>query len=632
MPLATRLAALEASGLIRLAQVQPEIEYLFRHTLVQDAAYASLLKADRRILHRLVGEVLERLYPDRLDVLAFVLGQHFREAGEVDRARQYFIRAGHIARQHYANQEAITAYAEALALTADDAQRFDLLAARAAVYDVIAARDGQRADVDNMLALTEKLNDDALHCDALIALADYYLATEHIRAREPAERAAEVARALADPLREGRALQRLGVEARSRFDNSDSRRQLEIAAARLRQAGQPGETAACLGLLGLVLVDTRDFSTAQVVIEEAVRLSQMAGDRRQEAISLRRLAINALEQGRYVEALPHAEVALALHRQLGDRAEECHALNVLGSAHQGLDQWEAAESCFGQSLQAAWAIGLGVGIWYAINNLMELYLRMGDQETALAFVDRQLARAQSVGDALLVRHAQVWGRVRLLLQFGQQEQALELALAMLPVTEGLMGLGAQAVDMCHIGRIQAELGRFALARQTLARAVERAEGANDPIAVVASFHTSAYIAWLEGGAIRLHAGLEDANRAMMLAESANHKVGLTYNLILKARILLALGANADAPSCTREALHLLGTTKDIYDVEGIFFIHSRALRTNGQDSEADEYLQKAYDRVMLVARKTKDDTLRRSWLDNVRDNREIVAEWESRKR
>ncbi len=58
MSLRTRLSALEASGLIRLAQVEPEIEYLFRHALVQDAAYASLLKADRRILHRTVGEAL----------------------------------------------------------------------------------------------------------------------------------------------------------------------------------------------------------------------------------------------------------------------------------------------------------------------------------------------------------------------------------------------------------------------------------------------------------------------------------------------------------------------------------------------------------------------------------------------
>ncbi len=60
MSLRAHLGKLEASGLIWLAQVEPELAYLFRHALVQDAAYVSLLKADRRILHRTVGERSDR--------------------------------------------------------------------------------------------------------------------------------------------------------------------------------------------------------------------------------------------------------------------------------------------------------------------------------------------------------------------------------------------------------------------------------------------------------------------------------------------------------------------------------------------------------------------------------------------
>ncbi len=56
------LTILEAGGLIRLAAVAPDLAYLFRHALLQDAAYASLLRADRKLLHRLVAEKLEALY------------------------------------------------------------------------------------------------------------------------------------------------------------------------------------------------------------------------------------------------------------------------------------------------------------------------------------------------------------------------------------------------------------------------------------------------------------------------------------------------------------------------------------------------------------------------------------------
>jgi len=114
MSLNTNLAALEASGLIHLAQVQPEIEYLFRHALMQEAAYTSLLKADRRILHRVVGEALERAYPDRLDELAPILGRHFAEAGEGEKAVKYLLRAGDRASEVYAYQEAIDAYEQAM--------------------------------------------------------------------------------------------------------------------------------------------------------------------------------------------------------------------------------------------------------------------------------------------------------------------------------------------------------------------------------------------------------------------------------------------------------------------------------------------------------------------------------------
>src|SRR5207302_2969441 len=50
------------------------VEYLFRHALIQDAAYASLLRQDRRRLHRVVGEAPERIEPDRLGDMAPLLG------------------------------------------------------------------------------------------------------------------------------------------------------------------------------------------------------------------------------------------------------------------------------------------------------------------------------------------------------------------------------------------------------------------------------------------------------------------------------------------------------------------------------------------------------------------------------
>jgi tetratricopeptide (TPR) repeat protein len=117
-PSATQIETLEAKGLVRLATVQPEIEYLFRHWLVQDAAYGSLLKQERRDLHARVGEVLEDLYPERRAELAAVLAMHFEVAGETEKAIEYHVAAGNYGIERNAVAEAFSAFDRAAALLA----------------------------------------------------------------------------------------------------------------------------------------------------------------------------------------------------------------------------------------------------------------------------------------------------------------------------------------------------------------------------------------------------------------------------------------------------------------------------------------------------------------------------------
>ncbi len=116
----TRVDVLEAKGLIRLASIRPELEYLFRHGLVQDAAYASLLKQERRELHGRVGAALEQLYPDRAGELAPVLAMHYEQAGDTERAIDYYAAGAKHALEQYAIQEAFAAFDSAANLIAQE--------------------------------------------------------------------------------------------------------------------------------------------------------------------------------------------------------------------------------------------------------------------------------------------------------------------------------------------------------------------------------------------------------------------------------------------------------------------------------------------------------------------------------
>ena len=133
------LSSLENAGMLRLATLEPELEYLFQHSLVQEAAYASLLVNDRKQLHLAVGKAVEKLYPDRLQENAAILARHYSEAGKGKQALHYFILAGKSGIDCYCNQEAEGHFRRALALSPSPIQRGELLSG----LGVAVARQGR---------------------------------------------------------------------------------------------------------------------------------------------------------------------------------------------------------------------------------------------------------------------------------------------------------------------------------------------------------------------------------------------------------------------------------------------------------------------------------------------------------
>src|SRR5690242_20140297 len=107
MALVEKLTQIESAGLVRLAQSTPDLEYVFTHALIQEAAYASLLKQDRRQLHARVGEELERTYRTHPEEHAALLAHHFWQAGVWAKAAAYSLIAGEAALKAYANREAM---------------------------------------------------------------------------------------------------------------------------------------------------------------------------------------------------------------------------------------------------------------------------------------------------------------------------------------------------------------------------------------------------------------------------------------------------------------------------------------------------------------------------------------------
>ncbi len=87
------LAQLQRVDLVREKTRRPELEYIFKHSLTQEAAYNSLLAERRHEFHRRVGEAIEGLFADRVEDLLGLLAHHFYRADELEKAADYLIRA-----------------------------------------------------------------------------------------------------------------------------------------------------------------------------------------------------------------------------------------------------------------------------------------------------------------------------------------------------------------------------------------------------------------------------------------------------------------------------------------------------------------------------------------------------------
>ncbi len=109
------LATLQEIDLIREKQQQPELEYIFKHALAQEAVYESILLETRHHLHRGVAETIEALFGERLEEFYGLLAYHYARAEAPERALEYLLKAGDTAGQVAADAEALTYYQQALA-------------------------------------------------------------------------------------------------------------------------------------------------------------------------------------------------------------------------------------------------------------------------------------------------------------------------------------------------------------------------------------------------------------------------------------------------------------------------------------------------------------------------------------
>jgi predicted ATPase/class 3 adenylate cyclase len=601
-------------------------KFQFAHHLFQRYLYNGMSAAERRLLHGEITTVLEDIFSGDEERIAVQLAYHSQRANLAEKAIRYLRLAGDQSRTSYANQEALRYYSELLSLLpAEGPERFEVLALRASVYDVVADRQAQLADAEEMLAISKTLHDDTLQFDALLALAAVYLESEHVLAEEPSEKALDLARKLGDPVLEASALQCLGWGAWLKSDYEVSREYLEEAVTRFKQANILDKAASCLTPLSLALGALYENSAAMEVAREAVELSRKIGDPRMEATSLRRLAIAHFNLDQYTEALPIAEQALALHREVGDRSEEAHALNVLGIIYGWLDRWNEHEAALRKSLQIGHDLRSTTTVQFTTWNLATThYWREGRYEGAIRFVEEELEWALAAEDNWLIG-ALNYNKGWFLYEVGQYDASLATFEIALSTLEEIAPEGrVYVITLAWIGLQHALIGTRISAEEHSDRAKELADRLPSPADRIWIVLINAKIALLLGEKERLQQARQEIDESLEIVLRSDEHELIEELLNTSAQLRLVEDDIEGAYERSSELARLLDYVPAHPAPQDYAYTHAQLLHALGRTKEAESYIKRAYDWIILVADKTENEAWRQSWLEDARRNKEIL--------
>jgi predicted ATPase/class 3 adenylate cyclase len=484
-------------------------EYVFRHQVLHQVAYDSVLKRQRREYHARVAAWLSELGGARAGEMLGLTAEHFERAGDTTRACEFFCRAAEYAAARYANAAMMAHVARALALAgeADHGTRWRLLVAREKYLRFQDDQAAHAADLKALQALAEALGDDA--CRAEVA---HCRASTLIIGGEP-----------------------VAAEAQAR-------EALELA----DRAGTHALAAQAACTLADTLIRQGLYEAAQRVMDERLPLARRHGDTTNEPALLNMVGLIAMERGDLMLGAQSFEQSLAMDRVSGNLRRQSIELNNLGAIYSLLGDYAQARRHLDDGLRVSRDVGRRDAEASVLVNLACVTNLQGDDASTLAYANKAHEVATACGQRDLAAYARLVG--------GHAELAL--------------------------GRYAFAVEAYSQSRDQLLELQMRRQQVLDPVAGLAR------VALAQGD---LAAALEQVE--FILAH-------------------MAAGGSFDG---TEEPLRLPLTCYQVLSAAG--------------DPRAAEVLANAHAELLKQADRISDPQARRSFLQNVPHNREIVAAW-----
>lgn len=351
-----------------LADTSPGGDYLFKHVLVADTIYSTLLKSERKRLHGQVAETIETLYSDHLEDQIDVLARHYFWSDHGDRALHYLILAGQKSARNYNTAQAQKHFKDALSLFPEtDHTPQQALQVHTGLGDALALA----GDYPNTRATYER----ALQVWALDEKASLEIACSLQR--------------------------KIGMTHEAQGDYDQALVCLGTARTLLQNAelDSPAELSQILNDSGWIYFRRGNLDEAEKYLTDAQILAEKAG--RLDVVSsiYNRLGGVYYQKNHLKHASDFVAKSIAIREEIGDIIGVARSYNNLGLLGVKLGVWDEALHNFKISAELQTRLGDAEGIIELNINLGLLQIDRGYPDEARQYLEEALSRAEQIGHA-----------------------------------------------------------------------------------------------------------------------------------------------------------------------------------------------------------------------------------------
>ena len=327
-------------------------EYRFKHAILRDVAYETVLLKLRRLYHRLVAEWLEANCRERLDEYAGLIATHYERAGENGKAVQWLYRAGTAALDVSAFRDGLSLLQRALALLPEETsvQRARLLLKVGITFTRLGGMAEAARHLRQAIDMAAALQEWAIVSESQGHLTFVaFTIGEMDEARSLAYSCLETARKSGLPRSIASALMHIADFE----DEETAQRHLEESLALFRQAGLPRKEATCLLNIGNFYYSLGKYSQSRASYEQSLEIFRQINDPWGIANDLANLGGVCMATGDLDAAIPLYEDAVQIESEIGDLESLCIALCDLGDIYSQRGQDEQALEYLYQALAEA---------------------------------------------------------------------------------------------------------------------------------------------------------------------------------------------------------------------------------------------------------------------------------------